>query len=185
MSTWLLGLSASVLSLAGIAGLFHSWRQRSPKALWARRSGWVLLALSVVLWVWAHNPEFGVTFGLFVPALGAWLIIAASADSRPSNGGAQTQPKQRLKLPGLGPFAKQLLIFVLAIPLAAVATALVSIAVTDWLPWQRVNSLPLGILLMPVLWGLASYWVCADQRLFRPTLTLIIAGLIAAAYLFL
>lgn len=182
--SWILGTTATLTGLAGIASLFYSWRARLPKPLAIRTLGWLLLCLSLAVWVWAQPVEFGVTFALFAPALLAWgLIYVAARHRHPSR---DTKLEQRgFQWPKPDAFGYQLLMFVVSVPLAAVASALVTITVTSWLPWEPVNYLVLGVLIAPVVWGAASYWVCADPKLWRPTLTLLVAGLLAAAYLFL
>ncbi len=182
--SWILGTTATLTGLAGIASLFYSWRARLPKPLAIRTLGWLLLCLSLAVWVWAQPVEFGVTFALFAPALLAWgLIYVAARHRHPSR---DTKLEQRgFQWPKPGAFGYQLLMFVVSVPLAAVASALVTITVTSWLPWEPVNYLVLGVLIAPIVWGAASYWVCADPKLWRPTLTLLVAWLLAAAYLFL
>lgn len=184
MMSWMIGTTATLTCLAGIAGLFYSWRARQPKPRGLRTLGWALLLASIALWVLAQPVEFGVTFALLVPALLAWSLILLQAKRRLP--GPDTELEQRgFRWPSAAALGRQLLVLLISVPLAAVASTLVSIAVTDWLPWQKVNSLVLGVLFAPVLWGAASYWACADSKRWRPALGLMVAGLLAATYLFL
>ncbi len=182
--SWIFGTAATLTSLAGLGGLLYSWRARPPKPVALRSLGWALLVAALGLWLLAQPIEFAVTFALFVPALLAWGLILLRAQVRQP--ARDTKLEQRgFRWPALAALAKQLWLLLVSVPLAAVASALVSLAVTDWLPWERVNTLVLGVLVVPVLWGAASYWACADPKRWRPALTLLVVGLLAAAYLFL
>lgn len=182
--SWIFGTAATLTSLAGLGGLLYSWRARPPKPVALRSLGWGLLVAALGLWLLAQPTEFAVTFALFVPALLAWGLILLRAQARQP--ARDTKLEQRgFRWPALAALARQLWLLLVSVPLAAVASALVSLAVTDWLPWERVNTLVLGVLLAPALWGAASYWACADPKRWRPALTLLIVGLLAAAYLFL
>lgn len=182
--SWIMGTLATATGFAGVLGLFHSWRMPNPKPTHWRRLGWILLMLSLIFWLWAQPVEFAVCFALTVPALLVWLWITyASADRKPAR---DTKLEQRGFIwPRLTTLGRQLLKLLLSVPLAGLASALFSVAATNLLPWETVNRLVTGVLLMPVFWGLASYWVLADTRLWRPVLTLILIGTVSAAYLFL
>ncbi|UZJ43989.1 hypothetical protein OOT55_15205 [Marinimicrobium sp. C6131] len=182
--SWILGTLATATGFAGVLSLYRSWRLPLPKPTHWRRLGWILLVLSLIAWLWAQPAEFAVCFALTVPALLAWLWIGwASPDRQPAR---DTKLEQRtLNWPRLRVLGEQLLKLVISVPLAGLASALFSFAVTDLLPWEAVNRLVTGVLMMPVFWGLASYWVLADTRLWRPTLVLITTGALSAGYLFL
>ncbi len=182
--SWILGTLATATGFAGVLSLYRSWRLPAPKPTHWRRLGWILLMLSLIAWLWAQPVEFAVSFTLTVPAVLAWLWISwASADPQPARD--TKLEKRTLNWPRLTTLGQQLLKLAISVPLAGIISALFSFAATDLLPWEPVNRLVAGVLMMPVFWGLASYWVLADTRLWRPTLTLFLAGLLSAAYLFL
>ena len=182
--SWILGTLATATGFAGVLSLYRSWRLPLPKPTHWRRLGWILLMLSLIAWLWAQPVEFAVCFALTVPALLAWLWIGwASPDRQPAR---DTKLEQRtLNWPRITLLGEQLLKLVISVPLAGLVSALLSFTVTDLLPWEAVNRLVTGVLMMPAFWGLASYWVLADTRLWRPTLALIATGVISAGYLFL
>ncbi len=184
MMSWILGTLATATGFAGLLSLYRSWRLPAPKPTHWRRLGWILLMLSLIAWLWAQPVEFAVSFALTVPAVLAWLWISwASADRQPARD--TKLEKRTLNWPRLTTLGQQLLKLAISVPLAGIISALFSFAVTDLLPWEPVNRLVTGVLMTPVFWGLASYWILADTRLWRPTLTLFLAGLLSAAYLFL
>ena len=182
--SWFIGTAATLTSFAGIAGLFYRWQMPSPKQRGLRRLGWALLIISAGLWIWAQPVEFGVTFALVVPALLAWLVIMVKAPPRRE---ARPSSPERLgfRWPAPGALGKHIALFILTVPFAGLVGILLSFTFTDWLPWEAVNRLVMGVFLTPVIWGAASYWLTADTRLWRPLAALTLSGLLAALYLFL
>lgn len=182
--TWMIGTLAALTSLAGVGSLLASWRLRAPKPAGLKPLGWALLVGALGLWLLAQPAEFAVVFALVVPALWAWLLIGWRASKHSLS--RDTKLEQRgFEWPALSVLCRQLLKLLVCLPLAGLATALVSFTLTHWLPWEPVNQLVTGVLLMPVLWGAASYWSLADPRLWRPALTFTLLGAAAAAALFL
>lgn len=182
--TWTLTTLAALTSLSGVTGLWASWRLRAPKtALW-RRTGWALLGLSLLLWLLAQPAEFAVVFTLSAPAIAAWALIGWR--SRGRHPARDTKLEQRGFIwPAPRTLGRHLLTFLMAVPLAGVAAATVTITLMHWLPGEPVNRMVAGVLAAPVVWGAAGYWTLADPRRWRPALVLALAALPAAAYLFL
>ena len=181
-------LAGTALSVAGVACLFGSWNGVTARKAWINGLGWTLLTISVVAWSVASGAEFGTALALCVPGVVAWIFALRTAELR------EQRVRSRKPLAKVEPAAKitdarswlrHLWLFVLTVPLAAAASATLSITVCRWLPWSDTNEMVLALLLMPFLWGCAAYWIVADPKLSRPTVTVIAAGAISAALLFL
>ena len=181
-------LAGTALSVAGVACLFGSWNGATARKAWINGLGWLLLTSSVIAWSIASGAEFGTTLALSVPGIVAWIFALRTAELR------EQRVRSRKPLAKVEPAAKitdarswlrHLWLFVLTVPVSAGASAVLSIVVCRWLPWSDTNEMVLAIFVMPLLWGCASYWIVADPKLSRPTATLIAAGAIGAALLFL
>jgi hypothetical protein len=180
------GALATLCSLGGLALLYLSWRgtwpARSAPARLAAPAGWLLQVVAAVLWVQASNIEFGLAYALLVPALGAWALAVFNHEIRA--GRQRTTQSGQITLPGAGTLGRQTLRLLAAVPLSGAAAAVTSIALTTMLPWSQTSQLSTGMLVMPLLWGAASVWVCADPRPWRPVLALLIALLLSVLFLY-
>ena len=164
---------ALLLSCAGLACLYGSWRRLpllGKHHTLTLVAGWGLLLLSAVCWLQVSPVEFGLPYFFLALPLLAWLLILCNYELRRHkiravNGG-------ELVLPRVATVGRHLLLFVIAVPLAAVAAAVFTTALVTLLPWKLGNALVLDMLLMPFVWGAAACWVCADSRLLRPTAAL-------------
>lgn len=181
------GVLAVLCSVAGPALLYLSWRGAwSTDSLLARSAvpvGWLLQAVAAALWMQASNIEFGVTYTLLVLPLAAWALTLFNHEIRA--GRQRTTRNGQITLPGAGTLGRQTLRLLAAVPLAGVSSAFTAIALaTVLLPWPQASQLSTGILVMPVLWGATSVWVCTDPRPWRPVLFLSIALLTGALFLY-
>ncbi len=145
-------------------------------------AGWLLLAISTVFWGLAAGAEFGIPYALlFVPLL-AWIAVLINLEVRFKK--HKEQAAGTIVWPRGHTITQNLLLFLMSVPLAAVAATLVSVTLVRLLPWQELNQFVLAAFLMPVLWGCAAYWVCADSRMLRPALALAAAGGVSALILY-
>lgn len=179
----ILALAAGV---AGLACLFGSWQGRIPRRLRPRPLGWGLLVVSAWLCCRALGVEFGVSLALFAVSLIAWLFVAFNLEHR------RLRARREQRAPAAPdtaqtstPWAAHAGLFVVAVPLAAVAATLLAVALSMMLPWQKVNATLLVVVLVPVLWGAAAYWACADARPLRPTLALLACTVVFAGVVYL
>lgn len=168
---------AALLSLLGVSALYGSWRRLVPRRF-GTPLGWACLGISFVPWVHASNAEFGVVYGFLAAAVSAWLIVAFTHEARrredeprPAARPVRVDPRGILRNAG---------VFFVAVPLAGTCALLLSVLIARLLPWPAVNALVLGFLLLPVLWGLASYWVCADEKPLRPVAGIGFTGALCA-----
>lgn len=182
MEQVLVVLLALASGVAGMLCLYGSWRGwwRRPLAL---SCGWALLILSSWLWMAGQGVEFGIVYASLAISILAWLAVAANYEVRRRH---KTAPQrvEALVLPQGRSLWRHLLLFVGVVPLAGSAAILGSVMLAHMTGWQPVNAMVSGILLMPVLWGLGAWWVCADARLQRPLLALLLCTLLPAFYIY-
>ena len=186
---------AFLLSMTGVIWLYAIWRRRAFTLGTFRGlqviAAWFLIAVAGWCWIHAYGAEFGVSYTLIVLALQAWLVITLTYKRKRLSQSAanQTQPPQRHTslafAYGARALPKQLLIALVAIPLAGLAAMLVTVVSTMLLPWENVNLIALGIYTMPIVWGAAAYWACADSKLWRPAISLILISLLTGGLIYL
>jgi hypothetical protein len=165
-------------ALAGIVCLYSSWRGDSPGRRWRVPAGWLLLILAMVPWILASGAEFGVAYGAMLTSVLAWLVVLFNAEFRQHS--HREKAAGRIGIPAARTAGRHLLLFTAAVPLAGAAAIFTSVALTLVLPWKAVNGMVLAVYIMPLLWGLGSYWACADEKLLRPTLGLSACTLLSA-----
>lgn len=182
MDTMISAAGATLLAATGIGCLYAAWRKSLSGARWPVALGWLLLLLSGGLWIRASGVEFGVNYALLTIPLFAWLTVGINLEVR--QGRQRDQRAGQLIIPEGHTISRNVVLFVLAIPVAAVTSTFISIAAVQLLPWGSVDALVLAVLMAPVLWGIAMYWVCADPRPARPALCLILGGALCAALLY-
>ena len=131
--------------------------------------------------MYAAGGEFGAVLTIVAVPFAAWLLIGVGRESRPT--GNTTLARHRLR----GPTLKQLLahtgVFAAVVPLAGGVSSLMAAALVRWLPGLEVDRMAFAVLIMPLIWGLLAFWICAGQRRLR-TVSLIaglgiISGLLA------
>lgn len=182
--------SMMVLAIAtgafAVGLLYARWRK------WIKFRGLLLVAAgalavaSLILWNKVGGPEFGPAYAAINFALAAWIYVLANIKLRKSR---RTKGRRQYlaasKLPGIRSVARHGAIFLVAVPLAAVASTFVSIAVSSLLPWNEIDRMVFPLFAMPVVWGCVAYWTCADPKLWRPTLSLFACGGVSAVTLFM
>lgn len=184
----LLATCAGLLTLGGVGLLHASWRSLFPdhrKLLVF--NGWLMLLLALVLWIESSGAEFGTVLGLCVPALAAWLLTVSTARTRQrkarrprdESGTGSALDDKRLSR------RRHLLLFVLSVPVAAVAATLLTVALAELLPGSELGRTVLVGFVMPPLWGLLAWWFCATPTITRTLLKVGVPSLAAALFLFL
>lgn len=177
---------AAFIGSAMAIGLFYRAWQSNHIAfkLIAKLGALALMFGSFMLWVQQHGPELGICYGVVAFSLQAWSWIYFARQridkdikriSLPFVGGL-TQPRLAL-------CANALIKAAACVGLSAVCAMLVTVIWTTALNMSKVNQIALGIYTMPILWGAAAYWLCADSKVWRPICVL--AGLSALSYLFI
>lgn len=173
---------AVLAAACGVGALYGSWSRRLRPAWVVNLIGWSLLTLSLVLWIRTAGAEYGPVFAILVLPVAAWLAVLSNTRVR-----EPVQVRQQASLPArpeLPAVIRHGALFVGAVPLAAIVSALLALAIVDLLPVHVVNKMALGVLAMPALWGLLAWWMCADPRPLRPAAALILGGVLCSLFLF-
>ncbi len=171
--------AGAALSLGFVAGLFGAWRRGS--GAWAA-AALILLLAAIVTWCAAAGVEFGLVYALTLPSLAAFALIAAVNDRRGAT--PRSAPAaRRLPAPTAGGAAQALGKVMLVVPGAGVAAALGALAIGYLLHEEAADRLVTAGLLLPLLWGLAAYWLSAARRIARPLAALAVAAIAGAAFL--
>lgn len=158
------------LAALAVACLFWSWKGSSKS--WLMASGWVFASLSLWAWVMASGAEFGVTLAFLVLPLIAWAMMLFNADVRQQR--LQTYRQGALTAPRVQTLLYQVLLFILVVPVAGAAAVFTTTAFTLLLPVAKVNAVVTAVILIPIVWGLAAYWVCAARKLHGPAIWLLV-----------
>jgi hypothetical protein len=174
-----LNAAGALLSLGTIALLFSAWRRGS--GAWAAASA-ALLVAAIATWCAAAGVEFGLVYALTLPSLAAFAVIAA-ANGRRGDAPGSAPAARRLPAPTAAGTASALGRTLLVVPGAGAAAALGALAIGYLLHENAADRLVTAGLLLPLLWGLAGYWLSAARRIERPLATLAVTGIAGAAFL--
>jgi hypothetical protein len=178
--------AAVAATVSGMGVLYAAWRQRFAGKALALWGGWTLLLLAMYAWTRAAGTESGIVLGLAAPAIAAWLFIVPTARQRRARPG-RTRTAAGAVSPGHRSrfrWFRHIGLFALAVPVAAAAATLFSLALSALLPWSELNRLVAAVFLMPVLWGAGAAWVCGDRRTLRPAAALVVSGGLSGLALF-
>ena len=171
--------SGAALSLATVALLFAAWRRGS--GAWAAAALALLLA-AIVTWCAAAGVEFGLVYALTLPSLVAFAVIA-TVNGRRGDAPVSAPAARRLSAPTAGGAVGAMGRAVLVVPGAGLAAALGALAIGYLLYDDAANRLGTAGLLLPLLWGLAGYWLSAARRLAPPLAVLALAAIGGAVFL--
>lgn len=187
METVLNAVSMIVLAVAtgavAVGILYARWRK------WTKFRGVLIVvvgalaAASLIFWMKVGGPEFGLAFALMNTAIVAWLFVLTNAEVRQKK--ELQQALTAARIPSVRSIARHGAIFLVAVPLACVASTLASIAISSLLPWNEIDRTVFPLFAMPIIWGCVAFWVCADPKLWRPTLSLFACGSVSAVALFM
>lgn len=177
---------AAFIGSAMAIGLFYrAWQSNliAFKRI-AKLGALVLMFGSFMLWVKQHGPELGICYGVVAFSLQAWSWIYFARQRIDKDIKRVSLPfVGDLPQPRLAVCVNALIKAAACVGLSAVCAMLVTVVWTTALNMSKVNQIALGIYTMPVLWGAASYWLCADSKLWRPICAL--SGLSVLSYLFI
>ena len=178
---------AFALGIAGVGCLYGSWRDLLSASLRPAWVGWLLLVAAGYFAVRASGAEFGSTFIFLAPALVAWLLVAANTELREAKARKRKNAERAEPTAAVGgrTLTRHLLLFVITVPLSAVAATLFSVALARTLPWSDLSEMAFALTIMPFAWGCAAYWAVADSKLARPALSILALGLLGAVSTFL
>lgn len=182
-NTVLIIVLAIATGAAAIGILYARWRKWTKfRGVLVVVSG-ALATVSLILWIEIGGPEYGSAYAVLNIVIAAWFFVLANVELRRNKG--QQQARTAAGFPDIRAMAHHVAIFLVAVPLAAIASTLISIAVSSLLPWNDIDRSVFPLFAMPVLWGCVAFWSCADPKLWRPALGLIAFGGFSAAALFI
>lgn len=184
MTELFIAIAAFITSFAGLVFLLLSWQNKTDRAQnQVVAFAWFIIAISIYLWTIAYGSEFGVCYGFISIALQAWILVLYQhkTNGKPNKTRAfKAMVKTQVNwTAGLKSLPKVSLILLAVIPLSGFASMQVLAGLTALLPGEKVNSMALGVYLLPVLWGIFAYWVCAAQNLARPVISLVTISVIS------
>lgn len=164
-----------VLTVAGVALIRGVWRRSMAYRsvlLWA---GWAVIGLSSYFWVRGFGVEFGLVFALGVVSLVAWFVTGLNIELK--QGHTSRGPRDLPRLPGIGVFGKQFIVFLLVTIFALVVSLLVTIGMSRAFTLTEIDRMAFVIVALPILWGVLAYQLCFSSRIVRSFAWLVLAGL--------
>lgn len=171
------------LGAAGVAALYSSWRKLPLSGPWVVAAGWLLVAVSLWSWVAGAGAEFGISYGLIAFSLLGAVLVLYNFELRERKL-ARSNGTRALTIDPRS-WGRHGLLLVAAVPLAGLASTLLTVWLASFLPWHPTDRMVLAVLLVPVIWGLAAWWACADSRPLRPVSVLGAAAVLPALILYL
>lgn len=163
-----LGLACATL---GVGLLYLSWKSRVQLKEAYCVTGWLLILNSNFYWVFLTGWEFGLIYGITVPSFLALAIAAINGEKKTNV--MRVLRRNSVRLPSVKTFLRFLRQFFLVVPFALAASVTVSFGIGNLLPATSLNQMVFMVIVMPILWGLFSYWSIADTRTIRPVLSLL------------
>ncbi|MBN7796520.1 hypothetical protein [Parahaliea mediterranea] len=172
-----------VLGASGVLGLYSSWRRLALSGGRVVALSWLLIAASPWAWSRAWGAEFGISFALIALSLLGGLLVLFNFEVRERK---QSRPASTQAV-AVDPrsWGRHLFLFFVVVPLAGAASIFSTVLLCGLLPWHPTDKMVLAVLLVPVVWGLAAYWACADTRPARPAAALLCAATLPALMLLL
>jgi hypothetical protein len=176
------GLIGVVAAAASIICLYLSWQKRFPLQRWLMPAGWLVAIVSGLFFIISSGAEFGVAYVFMIVPLMAWFAVLYNLEIKRKH--IRSNETVNFVVPATRTILRHIALFFIVVPLAGTASAYVSVVLALLLPWSTVNAVVLIVLIAPLIWGLASWWACADPNRYRPALWISAAGLISAAVVY-
>ena len=177
----MLSLAAFASSAFAVGMFYTAWRTQQP-ATGRLMKGLAVVLMLVSLWLWCyeHGPELGTCYAVVAFSLQAWSWIYVARQRIDRNIKRVVLPfEPGLQWPGVNNITLRLLKAAAVFFLCAISAMLLTVVWTTALPMNKVNQVALGIYTMPVLWGAFVYWLCADNREWRPVLSVSLIGVLS------
>lgn len=175
-------ISGLLLCCAGVGTLRAAWRRPQLPWRWAAAAGWLLLALSLYSGALAWGWEFGASYMLAALSLVAVGILLANSERRPAlaerKAGANSAQ-------GGSSAAHKWLLFLVAGPLAAVASCQLTLLLVLLLPGDEIGSMAVAAVLFPLAWALLAFYACYQNKPSRLGCGLLLAAVLSSLALYL
>lgn len=170
-------ITATGMSLAAITTLYKSWRTQAPVFFYA---GLMIFILSCVAWSYSQGWEFGLVYGLCLPALLVWPFIGVSQTRLPA---PKNSPQSRPINTSLSTVLRHVGHTLVVLPGLMLTSLLSSMAISLRLPFAEAGQLAVGIVLLPLLWGCLVYHYLATQRKTRALIVYLLLSITSALML--
>ena len=116
------------------------------------------------------GTEIGITYAVIIFIFLIWIEVALGMGKSRLAGESVQRPFQKLHWPTVSDACRHVMIFLFSIPGAGVIALALSVGAVLHLPWTMTNKFAAAIFLYPVVWGALSAWICAQNKLIKPTM---------------
>lgn len=177
-------LVGTALMLTGVMALRATWLKRQGGNRCFILLGWLLVTAGFVLLSHVWGGEMGITYGLMLLSVVAYIVVASGTEFRTS---VRREPRDVVLEPDERPtnWSRAIAKSLLAIVLAGIASIGVGIAFAVAMPIATHDRMVIGGLLVPILWGGGMAWTLCDAKLVRATLVLLTVSAIGYGIAFL
>lgn len=148
---------ASVLSLSAVATVHQSWRSRTL-ALFV--VGLLLWLISGVVFSFAQGWEFGVLITLCLPGILVWPFVLANQIVLPK---PKNSPEPRALNFSRANVLRNGATYTVVLFAFFIIALLITLGISALTPFSTAGKMGLGIILLPVLWGLCVYHYLATS----------------------
>jgi len=172
-------------NMSGVCVIYWDWKYLKRAQRLSKISGWGLVLLALYVWCLRDGWEFGLTFWLITSACSAWFFSLCDSQSQRQQPSKTTDKTYRFQILSRARVGHSLATFLVVCVVSLIACCFFSLALFTLLPGDESNNLVFIAFLFPLLWALASYWVCATKRLRTPLFSLIFISAASSLLLFL
>ncbi|MBV1909029.1 MAG: hypothetical protein KUG78_06875 [Kangiellaceae bacterium] len=159
-----------IISLLSVVLLFVSWNR--TKSRFISTFGWFFFAVSIFIWAKILGSEIGTVYALNFLSVFAWVVtyLKTLNDNNWQISAISGTPVN-INLPSVSAaishqtLINNFVLFILAVPLAGVASILFSLAAVSLFPLTIVAKIGISIFIFPIIWGGLSFWVCAKTKM--------------------
>lgn len=155
-----MNLFAAGATLGGACFLYLAWRSETGRAF--KACGWLLLMLSLLLWVSGSGAEFGVVYALFLIALPAWALSIFQFEWRER--GSRTPQRQNFRWSPPSRIGLQIMQGVLLIPILGVVVVTATSFMLGMLTQNSLNRDAGSMMIAPAVWALLVYLYLISSR---------------------
>ena len=126
---------AGASGLTGVVLLYSSWAKILSARLRLFMVGWLLIAVSSVLWIEAAGVEYGSVYFIAALPLGAWLVVGYRAKVRST---IDVVPaRQSISLPSSRTVGRHVGLLLLVLPVAGFLSAVLSLFIASFFALVR------------------------------------------------
>ncbi len=171
-----------IINFIGIAVIYACWNHFNRNKFALNFVGWGVITISMLFWVEFYGAEYGIVFSCISISITGLLCLGVNYQRRPQK---VVQKNYQNNWIGVRQTSTRFLTFLVAGPLALFACCALCLLIPHWFSEQRSHNLVLAAFLLPILWGLVSFWVCAKDELLVPFVVILLTGIFSSLILFL